>query len=279
MRLYFSWRVSLIGFLLAALFLRLAWWQWERHLFKQQMIVELKQRVLAEPLELSKLLTREEDLAFRLAHVKGAYDFQHEVVLRNRVLHGVPGVLVLTPLKLNDQDRRLLINRGFLPLAVASADKRAAYQKPPEFDGTVLLKAAIARGVFAGADPDSGPPHAWVDQWLRPDLVEMAKQLPYPIFSLYGEVVPDGARATLARQIFSSEGGREEILSLEMRQIQSDESAVDPNVTYPIPQVDTVVPADIHLGYTIQWCFIALLTVLISLIMQRKPARTRERIG
>ena len=273
MRLYFSWRVCAVGLLFVAVFLRLAWWQWNRHLEKQILIEQLKRRVVEQPLDLTTLIQRAEALPFRLANVKGEFDFSHEVTLRNRVLNGIPGVLVLTPLKLADRDQHLIVNRGFLPLVAATPQKRLSYQSEPSFEGVVLLKQSVGRTFLSTADPAAGPPHAWVDQWLRPDISEMAKQLPYSVLPFYGEIVSENARANLVKQILSSEGGREEILSLELRHIGSDETALDPNTKYPIAQVDTVIPPDIHLGYTFQWCFIALVTALICLIMQRKPRR------
>lgn len=273
MRLYFSWRVCLIGALLIGLFLRLAWWQWDRHLEKQVLIAELKQRVTAEPQELSQLIASKEALPFRLALVSGKFDFSHEVVLRNRVLNGVPGVLVLTPLKLNNADSYILLNRGFLPLIAAQREDRVKFQTPETFNGTILLKASVQPALLASADPASGKDLPWVDQWLRPNLEAISKQLPYEILPFYGEVVPADLISKLAEKIVSNEGGREEILSLEMRQIKSDDNALDPQQHYPIAQVDTVMPPDIHLGYTIQWCIISFITFLICLLMQRKPRR------
>ena len=242
------------------------------------MISQLKQRVAEQPVELSTLLRNSQALPFRMALVKGEFDFAHEMVLRNRNLQGVPGVLVLTPLKLLGLDQYILVSRGFLPLVVASQQDRTTFQRPASFEGVILLKDAQPRTFLSSADPEAGAPHPWVDQWLRPDLQAMAKQLPYAILPIYGEVVPADARQNIIKQILSNEGGREEILSLEMRQIRSDDTALDPKLEYPAAHLDAVIPPDIHLGYTFQWCFIALITLLICLIMQRKP-RARNYCG
>jgi surfeit locus 1 family protein len=55
-----------------------------------------------------------DELRFRRVRVRGSYVAEHQFLLDNRVRDGVAGYEVLTPLKLADDHRRLLVNRGWV---------------------------------------------------------------------------------------------------------------------------------------------------------------------
>lgn len=52
---------------------------------------------------------------FRRARARGRYQPDWTIFLDNRVLDGTPGYEVLTPLRVEDTDRFLLVNRGWVP--------------------------------------------------------------------------------------------------------------------------------------------------------------------
>jgi surfeit locus 1 family protein len=62
-----------------------------------------------------------DELRFRRLRAHGSYASGHQFLLDNRVREGVAGYEVLTPLKLADDSRWLLVNRGWVP---ADADRR-----------------------------------------------------------------------------------------------------------------------------------------------------------
>jgi surfeit locus 1 family protein len=54
------------------------------------------------------------DYEFRRIRARGEYSAKHTILLDNKVLHGVPGYQVVTPLKIAGGDRYVLVNRGWV---------------------------------------------------------------------------------------------------------------------------------------------------------------------
>lgn len=282
MRIYWRAKPTIICGLLAIGMLRLAWWQWERHLQKLEFVHSIEQRLELPPESLGALVPTLPEAGFdfdaldyRRATISGTYDFEHEVVLRNRRLDGAPGVYVLTPLRLEGREERLLVTRGFVPLSVAGQEKRGEFQRPPEQSFVGLLKRPIPRKFLSPQDPPTGPGLPRVDQWLRVDLEGIAKQLPYPLLPVYAEIMSAGDLAETEKKIVRTEKGREELLFLGFREQNVGLPDVRPGLTYPVPVYDAVIPAGRHLGYVYEWSFMAFSTVLIGLIIQLRPPRYR----
>jgi surfeit locus 1 family protein len=63
----------------------------------------------------------EDEIAWRRVEVSGRYAPEYTVFIDNRVLHGVPGYHVVTPLKIDGGDRYVLVNRGWV---AAAPDRR-----------------------------------------------------------------------------------------------------------------------------------------------------------
>ena len=274
MRIYFSAKVSLIGLVLIAIFLRLAYWQWTRHLEKRVTIVALEAR-LKQPLgDLALLLNNSkpnwDELFYRRFHVVGEYDFQHEVVMRNRMYEQNAGVHVLTPLRIAGSDRYILVNRGFIPLEQAAREKRTIFQRSSTADFLGLIKEG--RPAKFLAPPDEKPqPGKWVDSWLRVDPAEMQKQLPYQLLPAYVEVMSITDPKQVEGLVVKADSGREDLLFLGLKDASGQERKLLPIGNYPLPVFDTIIPAARHLGYVYEWSFMALATFLICLILQLRP--------
>lgn len=105
---------STAALLAIALTLALGNWQSHRAEEKLERAHELddgaRQTVLALPS--SQVLAQ--DYEFRRVSVRGEYSAGHTVLLDNKVLRGVVGYQVLTPLKIAGGDRYVLVNRGWV---------------------------------------------------------------------------------------------------------------------------------------------------------------------
>ena len=62
-----------------------------------------------------------EDVAWRRVEAHGRFAAENTVLIDNRMLHGVAGYHVVTPLKINGGERYVLVNRGWV---AAAADRR-----------------------------------------------------------------------------------------------------------------------------------------------------------
>lgn len=258
-----------VGLILMATCFRLSYWQWERHESKLG-YMELLDKRLREPITpLNQLIkTPAEDLIHRRVKVAGAYDFEHELVVRNRRLEEEPGVHVFTPLKVQDSEHYLLVNRGFIPIRYSSKSDRKQFQKPKEASFVSLIKETKVRRLFAPKDAPTGEGKEWVDSWLRADLEKISKQLPYPILPYYVEVMNTTNISEIQKEIVKSSATKDEMLFLPQR-MKSLESSKDIVLeSYPEPVFDTTVPPGRHLGYVFEWAVIGFGILLGSALIQ-----------
>lgn len=280
-RLYFKPSVCLISILLALIFFRLSYWQWTRHQEKQSYISGLQSK-LKEPItkfqEIPKSSLTSE--IFRRVILQGEFDYEHEVILRNREYDSMPGVYTLTPLKYKDPDNSdsyILVNRGFIPLTFSTKENRKKVNNPK---GTVtivgLIKEAQSRKFLAPEDPESGGANPWVDAWLRVDIENINKQLLYKLAPVYLESIVNNLEASdpaeKEKQIVRFTAERADLLipSEKMFSMVSNEDNLDPK-KYPISVFDPVLPPTRHLGYVFEWGFMAIATLLMGLVLQLKP--------
>lgn len=261
--------------------LRASVWQWHRHLEKQGIIKEMQQR-LEMPIEsMADFLAEHtasppESFTYRRFYVEGEYDFAHEMVLRNRMHGDRAGMGVLTPLKLKGSDTYIIVNRGFIPLEKTKPEQRKDFHLAPKANFVGLVKAASEPSWYSPKDAEVGSNEKWLDAWYRVDLKKMQKQLPYPLAAFYLELMSVVDPAQVEKAVVKAESGREELLLMGFKQVSEFNSDKNTDSNYPIPSFDTVIPAGRHLGYVYEWAFMALMTTLICLVLQLRPARHHQ---
>jgi cytochrome oxidase assembly protein ShyY1 len=258
--------------------LRASVWQWDRHVEKQELIRTLHATLEREPLELSQLAASTPTWSneiWRRIHFAGSYDFEREVIVRrNRGNNDHAGFHVLTPLKLDNSNTYVLIDRGFIPLGREGREYRSRYHTTPHADRFGLIKASTPPKLFSPADPPTGLDKPWADVWIRVNLEAMQKQLPYPLLPIYLELMEKVDDPLLGDKIVKEgSAGRNDVLALTGQKQVENFGMESPDATYPIPHFDTTPPPDIHLGYVYEWAFMAVLTLGIGYIIQLKRYR------
>lgn len=221
-----------------------------------------------------ELQTDPKSLIHRRVLIEGQYDFEHEMLIRNRRLDDRPGFHVITPLKLSFTEDFILVNRGFIPLESGSKDIRSDFQQNKEVHFLGLIKEGVARRLLAPSDPPAGDGLAWVDAWLRVDIEKMNRQLPYRLLPIYAEVMSLENPQEVKSSIVRSDSGREELLFLPSRAHPAEIKERE-NTDYPTPVFEMVVPAGRHFGYVFEWGFMALGTFLMCIVLQLRPPRGR----
>ncbi|WKZ57901.1 MAG: SURF1 family protein [Bdellovibrionota bacterium] len=257
-----------LGGVLIVLSLLAANWQWGRH---KQKVVETGQIVSTLALPAININELPSDglaeLQFRRVQASGRFDYEHEFVLRNRRLDGQPGVFVVTPLLLDDTGRAVLVNRGFIPLAQASREKRKLFRgEPSQVQVQGIVRKPMRGRLFGPQDPQLKPGDAWRDTWLRidPDLIRPL--LPYPLLPVFVEMTASGDPALIFDALVEKKSGRDELLNMSGR---ADALGLKPfTSTTPLP-AHVLLPPDIHRGYVVEWifiaCFIAATTLVVHL--------------
>lgn len=222
-----------IGFLSAALFVRLGIWQLSRlHERRARNAIAAEARK-DSPVDLNtRGLRRDSTLADRQVLARGEYDRTHEIVLRNHVYRDAPGIWLVTPLRIAGSDSAVLVNRGFVPAPDAVTADVVRLNEPGE---------VTVRGVAAPLPitADSGEPRSRLGQvsWKRLDLAAVRRTLPYPILAVSILQAPDSALAD--------------------RPIRLE----------PLPLDDGP-----HLSYAVQWFSFAVIALVGSVLLARKAA-------
>lgn len=109
---------AVLALSLAALCVRLGFWQLERLRERRARNAEIAAARALPPVELPVAHLDLSALRDRRAMARGAYDYPRERVWAGRTFRGVPGVALLTPLRLADGSA-VFVDRGFVPSADA----------------------------------------------------------------------------------------------------------------------------------------------------------------
>jgi surfeit locus 1 family protein len=270
----FSWKITTVGVLLSLLMIRLSYWQWNRHLEKIELIKTMDARLNLEPVLINTLLPQIKENPDLFIHrrfkLSGTYDFKHEIILRNRRFNKIAGVFVVTPLLISGTTDTVLVSRGFIPLTEADQISRKRYQKPLITNIIGLVKPSLQPKFFlAPSDPKTGKKLPWVDAWLRINIPEISKQLPYQPLPIWLEKMDNSSIAKIKKEILNNNSDRDEILNLAAR--TSVSKTVDlKDYNFPEPVYDIIIPPGRHFGYVFEWLAMATITLFITLILQFK---------
>jgi surfeit locus 1 family protein len=154
----------------AAVCVRLGLWQLDRLHERRARNVEIRATRTQPPLEAGVGLTADVAVNRRL-HARGVYDYAHEWVWRARTFEGVPGVALVTPLRLRD-GAAVFVDRGWVPSPDAVHVDQRAYREPDTADILGLgFRAPRARG---DVDP-----------------ARLRDSLPYPVLPFVIQLLPD----------------------------------------------------------------------------------------
>ena len=134
------------------------------------------------------------ELNGREVSATGRYDHEHDVVLRERVYRGSPGVEVVTPLVLEGGGMAVLVNRGFLPTPDAVTAQTDSVR---EF-GRVRVKGTALSVPSGGGAPLERGGHT---TWARLDREALGARMPYRIAPVYIRQSPDTALPPFPRRL------------------------------------------------------------------------------
>jgi surfeit locus 1 family protein len=219
---------TLIAFFGVIVLIRLGLWQLSRLEERRVSNARIMAQVNAPTLDLNQTIPPEiAQMEYRSVTVRGTYDFDHQVALRNQDYHLHLGAHLLTPLHLAGSDQVIIVDRGWIPQADFLDGNWAKFDQPGEITLQGVIRLSQTKPDFGRAtDPTPAPGAAPLTAWRLANIPAIAAQLPYPIVSgIYIQRTPE------------TEG----VLSVE-------------NVTDPLPS-----PPDIdlsegnHQSYALQW--------------------------
>jgi surfeit locus 1 family protein len=271
----FSLRTTITCLALAGLMFRASAWQADRHTKKIAEIALLERRLKQDPEPLLKYAlnpsTDWENLAHRRLTTECRYDYEHEMILRNRRFEEKPGAFVITPCLIKGSQNAVLVNRGFVSFAFMNKEERKRLNRPVEASFIGLVKEDMQRKMFSPKDPPAGNGNLWIDAWLRINSKEMQAQIPYPLIPIYLEIIPNDAPLIVDERFVQSKSGRDDMFMItgdSSEKVKAREKVLDPR--YPIAVFDTIIPPGRHLGYIYEWAAMGIMTLLIGAILQMR---------
>lgn len=188
------------------------------------------------------------DVLFRHATATGHYLVDQEMVITGQADdEGVPGVWIVTPLRLDD-GRVVLVNRGWLP-STGTITAPPADAAPPSGRVTVSGLISETQTKIAGESPETTNAHQ--QAFLRIDVARIQKQFPE-------KLVPAFLQRTAQRP-------------------------ADPGPVVPESLAVPRLSNGPHLSYTMQWFVFALVVVIgypfLLWLIARDRGRERRRGG
>ncbi len=229
---------SLLVLAASVVMVRLGFWQLDRLAGKRAYIASAQAALVAEPLQISGNETdlKAADYLNRPATVSGEYDFEHEVLLKNKFFGNQPGFHLLTPFRIAGSQRALLVDRGWIPLDEATSGDLNAFQEPAvqTISGRIEPEDLRPRQAESTVVTDN--------QWYRLDLAGIQAQMPYELLPFYVALTP------------------------------SDDHTALPNRNPP----EIILDEGPHLGYAIQWFLFALVVPVVYAVQVRRMDRAQD---
>jgi len=155
---------------IAVVCVRLGFWQIDRLHQRRAANAGIEARERAPVLELTGRESLD-SVEWRRVRAVGTYDFSRERVWTDRTFQGVPGVVLLTPLRLS-AGGEVWVNRGWVPSPDAAQVDQTRWR---EADSAVVAGIALAQGgvPFVVDDsilPKDRAPEPTIQRWPLPVL-------------------------------------------------------------------------------------------------------------
>lgn len=233
---YYQFKPSLLGWVITLicipLFIKFGLWQYGKAELKMEMQATYQASVnnaaAPFPVDIITLDEKTKDQwEYKRVAVVGEYDTQFQFLLDNKVEATRPGYHVITPLKINDTDQYVLINRGWIPANDLHTDVPVV--ETPQ--GIVKIQGQVwvpSTKIFTLEDKES----------LESQVFQTVRQ--HVDLQRYKKIVPIAVSALMIKLDPKSEAG-----------------GFVRNWQVPVDRIAT------HMGYAYQWYGFAIATLLI----------------
>ena len=157
----------------------LGFWQLDRAEQKRQMLEQFQQQQANPALNLNQATEQPEYYSYQRVEVTGKFDVEHQFLLDNKIYQGRVGYQVITPFIMTENQKAVLVNRGWLP-QLGSRKELPAIPTPSE-NLTLAGQLKLEPGKFFGLGESGIDKGTWprVIQWL--DMEQIENSLGYTI--------------------------------------------------------------------------------------------------
>lgn len=232
------WLATLLVIAGVAFLIRLGFWQLDRLEQRRDFNATVASRWQQEPFDLvtEGLPGDLADLEYRRIEIDGTFDYDNQILLKERPRDGAPGMVVVTPLVLED-GRAILVARGWVPYHLSAPEHWPELEESS--DKPVIGLIQESQLLPSGASP--AVPDAPQTEWFLLNIDAVQPQMPYELYPVFVLQLPD---------------------------------AEGPNTQYPIRDEPIRLDEGNHFSYAIQWfMFAGILGVGYILLIRYQEAR------
>jgi surfeit locus 1 family protein len=215
-----DWILITLLFIIAIICVRLGFWQLDRRQERLSRNNWVESQLSQPPIIFGDEVISPEEWEYRKVDIKGDFQNEFTIALRNRSYADQPGVHVATPLKTNTEGKAVLVDRGWISNEDYIADGLEPFRqiKSERFVGIVRLSQPEPTISFL-ADPTREPGAPPRTEWRVLNVERIQEQVP---FDLHPFIV-----------------------------VMSE--TIDTAQTMPIPNTLIDLSQGPHLSYAIQW--------------------------
>lgn len=172
------WLPTLATLLVLPLLISLGVWQLHRAAEKRVLQDYYQARAQAAPIDINHLSTIQKDLQFYSVMMTGHFDNAHTFLLDNKFYQHKVGYQVITPFMVKDNNKVVLINRGWIP----QGNDRQQLPEILGVKGEVVLRGIVSvpeKTFTLGHDNNN---LIWPKRVEDINLLVMAKMLQQPVY-------------------------------------------------------------------------------------------------
>jgi surfeit locus 1 family protein len=175
--------------ILVPTFISFGMWQWNKAAAKETRQALLDTREKEPPVLLSAQAVDAESMRFRRVSVRGHYEPGHQILIDNRVHQQHAGYHVITPLRIDGSEMRVLVNRGW----ISANASRQIPQVPTPTETVELQATAVMPGTrfFTLAPEPAG--NAWQPVWQNLDFARYRQAVDFPLQPVVLQLDPESA--------------------------------------------------------------------------------------
>lgn len=179
-------------------FVSLGLWQWDKAATKAARQTLLDTRSREPAVQLSATPVDAESLRFRRVTVRGTYEPQYQILVDNRVHQERAGYHVITPLRIDGGEMRVLVNRGWIS---ANGTRQLPTLETP--GGLVELQASASvpgtRFFMLAPEPVVAANAGWQPVWQNLDLARYRQVVAFPLQPVVLQLDPQSAGGGFVR--------------------------------------------------------------------------------
>lgn len=222
-----------------AICIRLGFWQYNKAQTKILAQQQLEQGLAAAPNKLPEIIEDKEKWRYKRVAFKGKYLPEYQFLLDNRVHNGKAGYHVITPVRVEDDERILLVNRGWIE---GHLDRTTPQFETPKDTFSFVGDLFFPLDKVFSLEAADAQQNTVEPVWQHLDMARYQSLVPFDVKPFMVRLAPESDSAGFIRE-------------------------------WPVPKSRITV----HLGYAYQWFGFAATLFVIYIVLNVKRVKRESK--